>query len=68
MSDMTNTKGFKNNATNMDQKTLRILRRLCEAGSVLAVAEGMETAVVCVKTRMALRVRRLLCRPNSCLY
>ena len=46
MSDMPNTKGFKNDAANMDQQTLRILRRLCEAGSVLAVAEGMETAVV----------------------
>ena len=46
MSDMPSTKGFKNDAANMDQQTLRILRRLCEAGSVLAVAEGMETAVV----------------------
>lgn len=46
MSDMPHTKGFKNDAAHMDQQTLRILRRLCESGSVLAVAEGMETAVV----------------------
>lgn len=46
MSDLPQSKGFKNDAANMDQQTLRILRRLCESGSVLAVAEGMETAVV----------------------
>ncbi len=46
MSDIPRTKGFSNDAASMDQQTLRILRRLCEAGSVLAVAEGMETAVV----------------------
>ncbi len=50
MKDQPHTKGFKNDAANMDQQTLRILRRLCEAGSVLAVAEGMETAVVVRET------------------
>lgn len=30
----------------LDQQTKRILTRLCETGAVLAVAEGMETAVV----------------------
>ena len=43
---MPNTKGSKNDAANVDQKTLRILRRLCESGSALAVAEDMETAVI----------------------
>ena len=51
MSDMTQTKGLTHDAANMDQQTLRILRRLCEAGSVLAVAEGMETAVVVRETK-----------------
>jgi len=46
MSELPKTKGFSNDAASMDQQTLRILRRLCEAGSVLAVAEGMDTAVV----------------------
>ncbi|WP_439144110.1 DUF6456 domain-containing protein [Planktotalea sp.] len=46
MSDIPKTKGFSNDVASMEQQTLRILRRLCEAGSVLAVAEGMDTAVV----------------------
>lgn len=34
----------------VDRQALRILRRLCETGAVLAVAEGMETAVVVRET------------------
>ena len=46
MGDMTQARSLTKDAANMEQQTLRILRRLCESGSVLAVAEGMETAVV----------------------
>lgn len=46
MSDIPKTKSFSNDAASMDQQTLRILRRLCEAGSVLAVADKMDAAVV----------------------
>lgn len=34
----------------MDRQCVRILRRLCETGAVLAVAKGMETAVVMRET------------------
>jgi hypothetical protein len=33
-------------AEQLDREAFRVLRRLCETGAVLAVAEGMETAVV----------------------
>ena len=35
----------------MDRQAMRILRRLCETGAVLAVADGMETAVVVRETQ-----------------
>ncbi len=35
----------------MERQVVRILKRLCEAGAVLAVAEGMETAVVVRETQ-----------------
>lgn len=35
----------------LERQTLRILRRLCETGAVLAVAEGMQTAVVVRETQ-----------------
>lgn len=41
---------FDKDGAALAQQTLRILRRLCESGSVLAVAEGMETAVVVRET------------------
>ena len=46
MNDATQAKHLIKDAANLDQQTLRILRRLCETGAVLAVAEGMDTAVV----------------------
>lgn len=35
----------------IERQTLRVLKRLCEAGAVLAVAEGMDTAVVVRETQ-----------------
>lgn len=35
-----------NDAQQLEREAIRVLRRLCETGAVLAVAEGMDTAVV----------------------
>lgn len=42
--------GILEDAAQLDREALRVLRRLCETGAVLAVAEGMETAVVVRET------------------
>ena len=38
--------------TIFEQEAIRILRRLCEKGVVLAAATGMDKAVVCVTVPM----------------
>jgi hypothetical protein len=68
MSELPKTKGFSNDAASMDQQTLRILRRLCEAGSVLAVAEGMDTAVVVRENQSLEQTKRPLCLRSSLLF
>ncbi|MEP5155307.1 DUF6456 domain-containing protein [Planktotalea sp.] len=50
MNDMSATSIQSANTPDLDRQTLRILNRLCETGAVLAVAEGMETAVVVRET------------------
>lgn len=50
MKDMSTSSIQSNDTPDLDRQTLRILNRLCESGAVLAVAEGMETAVVVRET------------------
>ncbi|WP_293449876.1 hypothetical protein [Planktotalea sp.] len=46
-----NNKSLISETADIEQQATRILRRLCESGAVLAVAEGMETAVVVRETQ-----------------
>lgn len=51
MGERPNQIDLANDSPALEAQTLRILKRLCETGAVLAVADGMQTAVVVRETQ-----------------